>query len=69
MRRHLPALAALAGVLLVGGPAAADSTPPGCTRTCGGAAFSPALSDSPVTVVLCTVPGSCAITPPGGGHG
>lgn len=36
----------------------ADSDP-GCTKTCGGAAFSPAFSDSPVTLVICMVPDSC----------
>lgn len=49
---------------LVATPAAHADTNPGCTRTCGGAAFSPAFSDSPVTLVLCAVPQACNFTGP-----
>lgn len=45
-------------------PAAHADTNPGCQKTCGGAAFSPAFSDSPVTLVICAVPQSCNFTSP-----
>lgn len=52
----------LAAVLALA-PATAHADEP-CQHTCGGAAVSPAFSDSPVTLVICAVPDSCRIGGP-----
>lgn len=61
--RRFLLLAALFALPLVGAQNAYAAGDPGCQKTCGGAAFSPAFSDSPVTLVICMVPDSCRIGP------
>lgn len=63
LRQTLVLAAALA---LAGAPTTARADAPPCTHTCAGpGAFNPALSDSPVTVVFCTVPQACVLGPGG----
>jgi hypothetical protein len=64
MRARQFLLVAPFALALATAPAAHAEDNPGCTRTCGGAAFSPAFSDSPVTLVICTVPDSCRFGSP-----
>lgn len=64
MRRRQILLLVAFLALPLGTPAAYAQDNPGCQKTCGGAAFSPAFSDSPVNLVICTVPDSCKITSP-----